>query len=67
MPKIRNSILKISEYVPGKTIEDVAKEYGFIPEDILKLGSNENPLGPSPEAVKAVRYNANTISVFFSR
>ncbi len=64
MSKIRNSILKISEYVPGKTIEDVAKEYGFIPEDILKLGSNENPLGPSPKAVKAVRNNANAISVY---
>lgn len=64
MPRIRNSILKISEYVPGKTIEDVAKEYGFIPEDILKLGSNENPLGPSPKAVKAVRYNASTIGVY---
>ncbi|MDI6640131.1 MAG: histidinol-phosphate transaminase [Methanocellales archaeon] len=61
---MRNSILKISEYVPGRTIEDVAKEYGFLPEEILKLCSNENPLGPSPEAIKAVRDHANTISVY---
>lgn len=64
MARIRNSILKIKEYVPGKTIEDVAKEYGFIPEEVLKLGSNENPLGPSPKAVQAVRDHANTISVY---
>lgn len=64
MAKMRNSILKISEYVPGRTIEDVAKEYGFLPEEILKLCSNENPLGPSPEAIKAVRDHANTISVY---
>ncbi len=64
MARIRNSIFKISEYAPGKTIEDVAKEYGFIPEEVLKLGSNENPLGPSPKAVKAVRNNENTISIY---
>ncbi len=64
MVRIRNAILKISEYVPGKTIEDVAKEYGFIPEEVLKLGSNENPLGPSPKAVQAVKDHASTISVY---
>ena len=64
MARIRNSILRISEYVPGKTIEDVAKKYGFIPEEVLKLGSNENPLGPSSKAVKAVRNHAKTISIY---
>ncbi|HIH36595.1 MAG TPA: histidinol-phosphate transaminase [Methanocellales archaeon] len=64
MARIRNAILKISEYVPGKTIEDVAQEYGFIPEEVLKLGSNENPLGPSPKAVQAVKDHAHTISVY---
>lgn len=64
MAKIKNSVLKISEYVPGKTIEEVAKEYGFLPEEVIKLCSNENPLGPSPKAVQAVRDHADTVSVY---
>jgi histidinol-phosphate aminotransferase len=35
-------------YEPGKPIEDVARERGLKPEDIIKLASNENPLGPRP-------------------
>jgi histidinol-phosphate aminotransferase len=42
-------------YVPGKPIEDVARELGLEPNQIVKLASNENPLGPSPIAVKAMR------------
>ena len=42
-------------YVPGKPIEDVARELGLDPDQILKLASNENPLGPSPVAVQAMR------------
>jgi histidinol-phosphate aminotransferase len=41
-------------YIPGKPIEDVARELGIEPERIIKLASNENPLGPSPIAVKAM-------------
>lgn len=39
-------------YVPGKPIEEVQREYGI--EDVIKLASNENPLGPSPEALVAI-------------
>ncbi len=42
-------------YVPGKPIEDVARELGLQPSQIVKLASNENPLGPSPIAVKAMQ------------
>jgi histidinol-phosphate aminotransferase len=42
-------------YVPGKPIEDVARELGLEPSQIVKLASNENPLGPSPIAVKAMQ------------
>jgi histidinol-phosphate aminotransferase len=45
----------LQSYEPGKPIEDVAREHGLQPEQIIKLASNENPLGPSPEAVKAMR------------
>src|ERR1700737_5541581 len=42
-------------YIPGKPIEDVAREIGLEPSQIVKLASNENPLGPSPIALKAMQ------------
>ena len=51
---IKKEIFDIAEYVPGKSIEEIALAYGLEPESIIKLGSNENPLGPSPIAVKAL-------------
>jgi histidinol-phosphate aminotransferase len=44
---------KIKPYVAGKPIEEVQREYGI--DDSIKLASNENPLGPSPMAVAAIR------------
>ncbi len=41
-------------YEPGKPIEETARELGLEPEQIVKVASNENPLGPSPAAVKAI-------------
>jgi histidinol-phosphate aminotransferase len=40
-------------YVPGKPIEDVARDMGLDPSGIIKLASNENAFGPSPKAVAA--------------
>ena len=42
-------------YEPGKPIEDVARELGLNPSAVIKLASNENPLGPSPKAIEAMR------------
>jgi len=42
----------LSPYVPGTPIEEVQREYGL--KDVIKLASNENPLGPSPKAVAAI-------------
>lgn len=42
-------------YEPGKPIEEVARELGLDPSEIIKLASNENPLGPSPKAVEAMQ------------
>jgi histidinol-phosphate aminotransferase len=42
----------LQPYVPGMPIEEVQREYGL--QDVLKLASNENPLGPSPNALAAV-------------
>jgi len=44
----------IVSYIPGKPIDDVARELGLPPEKIVKLASNENPIGPSPKAVAAM-------------
>ena len=40
-------------YVPGKPVKEVERELGL--EETIKMASNENPLGPSPKAVEAVR------------
>jgi histidinol-phosphate aminotransferase len=42
----------IRPYEPGKPIEEVQREYGVT--EVIKLASNENPLGPSPKAVEAI-------------
>ncbi|HSI62970.1 MAG TPA: aminotransferase class I/II-fold pyridoxal phosphate-dependent enzyme, partial [Candidatus Saccharimonadia bacterium] len=42
-------------YKPGKPIEELARERGLQPEDIIKMASNENPLGPSPKAMAAMQ------------
>jgi histidinol-phosphate aminotransferase len=42
-------------YEPGKPIEETARELGARADEIVKLASNENPLGPSPKAVAAIR------------
>lgn len=44
----------ISPYVPGKPITELAREYGLASEHIVKLASNENPRGMSPQARQAV-------------
>jgi histidinol-phosphate aminotransferase len=49
------NVRKIAPYIPGKPIAETARELGLKEADILKMASNENPLGPSPKAVAAVR------------
>ncbi|RPF43017.1 histidinol-phosphate aminotransferase [Thermodesulfitimonas autotrophica] len=50
--KVRSCLDSLAVYQPGKPIEEVKRELGL--EDIVKLASNENPLGPSPRAMAAV-------------
>ena len=51
--KVPDYIRRIVPYVPGKPIDEVEREYGI--QGSAKLASNENPLGPSPKAVAALR------------
>lgn len=47
----------LAVYEPGKPIEETARECGLRPEEIVKLASNENPLGPS-SSVRAAMHEA---------
>lgn len=48
-------VQKLSPYVPGKPVDELARELELDPAGIVKLASNENPLGPSPRALDAIR------------
>ena len=45
----------IAPYQPGKPVSELAREFGLPEADIVKLASNENPLGPSPRALAAAQ------------
>jgi histidinol-phosphate aminotransferase len=51
--KVPDYIAKLRAYVPGKPIEELEREYGI--SGSIKLASNENPIGPSPKAVEAIK------------
>jgi histidinol-phosphate aminotransferase len=62
--KYRKAIDSITPYSPGKPIEEVARELGLDPSSIIKLASNENPLGPSPLAVTAMHSHLNDVRLY---
>ena len=54
--KLANPQLRdLAVYEPGMPVEETASELGVHPDAIIKLASNENPLGPSPKAIDAMR------------
>ncbi len=60
----RPFLKELKEYVPGKSINDVAREHGLMPSDIIKLGSNENVLGPSPMAMESIKSLAGKANLY---
>lgn len=58
----RKELSELKPYVPGKPIEEVKKEYGI--DEVIKLASNENQLGPSPKAVEAIKRELNNINIY---
>jgi histidinol-phosphate aminotransferase len=54
----------LSPYVPGRGAEEVARELGMDPADLTKLSSNENPHGPGPAAIEAIRETAPRVGVY---
>ncbi|WP_414469549.1 histidinol-phosphate transaminase [Methanobacterium sp. ACI-7] len=53
MVKVKKVVKELDPYVPGKSIDEIAAKYNINKDTIIKLGSNENPLGPSKKAVEA--------------
>ena len=51
-------------YQPGRPIEEVARELGLDPDGIIKLASNENPLGPSRLGLAAMRQMLKQVNLY---
>lgn len=57
---MRKNILNVTPYISGKPIEETKRQLGL--KAVYKLASNENPLGPSPKAVEAIKKNLSGIN-----
>lgn len=55
-------VSKLKPYPPGKPIAELEREYGIT--DIIKLASNENPLGPSPKALAAMQTAMSDLALY---
>ena len=62
--KINPALKDFPVYQPGRPIEEVARELGLPAAEIIKLASNENPLGPSPAALAAMRKVLDNINLY---
>lgn len=60
----RREIASLPVYQPGKPTELLAREFGLELDGIIKLASNENPLGPPPEAIEAIRSSAAGVAFY---
>lgn len=58
----REEIRNLKAYEPGKPIEDVKREYGL--QQVIKLASNENPLGCSPKVREAIINTVNELGIY---
>ncbi|HWD91630.1 MAG TPA: histidinol-phosphate transaminase [Verrucomicrobiae bacterium] len=61
---INPTLKDLPVYQPGRPIEEVARELGMPARDIIKLASNENPLGPSPAALQAMQHALANINLY---
>ena len=61
-PDIRSCLELIKPYQPGKPVEEVERELGL--KGVIKMASNENPAGPSPQAVEAMKNQAEKMHIY---
>jgi histidinol-phosphate aminotransferase len=60
-----NKVLEnIKTYEAGKPIELVVREFGIAPEEVVKLASNENPIGTNPAVAEVIRKNADKAHLY---
>jgi len=60
-----NKVLEtIKTYEAGKPIELVVREFGIAAKDVVKLASNENPIGTNPAIAKVIRSNADIAHLY---
>src|SRR4051794_33366415 len=65
LPFPTNPLLKnLPVYQPGRLIEEVARELELPAETIIKLASNENPLGTSRSAIAAMRKALSEVNLY---
>ncbi len=62
MPLVPPYIESLQAYKPGKPIDEVKREYGL--DRVIKLASNENPLGPSPLAVEEMQRHLSGLHLY---
>ncbi len=62
LPPKRECLEEIKPYVPGKPMEEVKRELGL--QEVIKLASNENPLGPSPKAKEAMEQALGEVNFY---
>src|SRR5258708_37016796 len=62
MPLVPPYIESLAPYLPGQNAEEVRRQYGL--DRVIKLGSNENPLGPSRLAIDAVLRTVDSLNVY---
>jgi histidinol-phosphate aminotransferase len=60
--KVCENIKTLKPYEPGKPIEELQRELGIPLKAIVKLASNENPLGPSPMAIREILKSAKNVN-----
>jgi histidinol-phosphate aminotransferase len=58
--RVKAHVAELTPYEPGKPLEELERELGI--SEAVKLASNENPLGPSPRAVEALRRHAGEVN-----
>ena len=64
MEHINKGVNRVTPYEPGKPIEEVAREFGLDPNEIVKMASNESPLGVSPLALEAIKNSAEEMNLY---
>ena len=57
---VRKNIVNITPYIAGKPIEEIKRQWAL--KEIIKLASNENPLGPSLKAMEAIKKNLSKVN-----